>query len=308
MADRSLTTVPKPQVPAQQVQAEQFIKRTRDALVSVTPKDMYSVGGGKTAPNAHMVDAMAALEEIPIKVEILKVWKTKEDCGIIMRGWKGDKDNPIIEMSDSVVHNFPALFIESVFDALANGIKIPTGRILERYGRKYPETEDYSLTNLDWELGADGWPVVTNMTVQLQLLRNHLKKMSFAERDCVTKCRRRILLKLMGKYDTTKEEGQNEEVEAVREEKTDEIEPKTLNDYKSKIYDTILMLAQNDKVEAGHILMEISKVEGFMPVQQVASIDNLDHAAEILARVRQKIIEQENYDTSRINKCDNFSG
>ena len=270
---RNLTTVPKGQVPQQRQEAD--LKRARDSLMAISEKDVYWVAGRK-APSAHLVREMAKLEEVPIKYQIVKVWKTKEECGCILRGWKGPEENPIIEISDSVVHNFQLLLLESVLDAIANGLKM---------GK-----QDYFLDDRDWEISADGWPVITNRDVQLQILRNHLGKAKFAERDAVTKCERRILMKLMGKYedwdnDEEQTEGQTPPVQQS------EREPQTLEEYRQAIRTIILAMTDNDKMKAQQLLMELSQVENYEPVMLVTNINNLDYAREILARVRQKEID-----------------
>ena len=270
---RNLTTVPRGQVPQQRQEAD--LKRARDSLLAVSEKDTYWVAGRK-APSAHLVREMAKLEEVPIKYQIVKVWKTKEECGCILRGWKGPEENPIIEISDSVVHNFQLLLLETILDAIANGLKM---------GK-----QDYFLDDRDWEISADGFPVITNRDVQLQILRNHLGKAKFAERDAVTKCERRILMKLMGKYEDWGEDEESLKDRFPLLERT-EREPQTLEEHRQAIRTIILSLVNNDAEKAQQLLMELSKVEGHIPVMKVTTIDNLEHAREILARARQKEIE-----------------
>ena len=184
------------------------------------------------------------------------------------------------------------MLIESFFDVIANGIQLPTGEMYnDKFGNARQKMEKYRLTDMDWEIGTDGFPVILNRDVQFQILKNNFSHIKFAERDAITKCERRVLLKLMGKYHDEKREEEESplpEPMAQREEQ----EPNTLEETQDAIRVVLLRIAGGNGAKAQELLGEISQVdEKWLAVRKPAEIFDINHAREILARARQKGID-----------------
>ena len=279
MAEQSKSLVMTPKTDLQN--REKQLGMVKDRILAVGDKDFYSVGGGKTAPSSHLVREMAKLEDPPIKWELLDFGKNKKGAWAKIHAWKGDKDNPIVELEDGIHHDFELMLIESFFDVIANGIRLPAGNGMEKY----------YLTDNDWEIGTDGFPVILNRDVQFQILKNNFSHIKFAERDAITKCERRVLLKLMGKYHDEKREEEESplpEPMAQREEQ----EPNTLEETQDAIRVVLLRIAGGNGAKAQELLGEISQVdEKWLAVRKPAEIFDINHAREILARARQKEID-----------------
>ena len=278
---KSLVMTPKPD-PSQA--RDKQLAMVKDRILAVGDKDFYSVGGGKTAPSSHLVREMAKLEDPPIKWELLDFGKNKRGAWAKIHAWKGDKDNPIVELEDGIHHDFELMLIESFFDVIANGIRLPAGNGMEKY----------YLTDNDWEIGTDGFPVILNRDVQFQILKNNFSHIKFAERDAITKCERRVLLKLMGKYHDEKreeEEPSQPEPSAHREER----EPGSLEETQDAIRTVLLRVAGGNGAKAQDLLGEISQVdEKWLAVRKPAELFDINHAREVLARARQKEIDMQN--------------
>lgn len=270
------------------------VAKEKENFLTISQKEAFYSVSNKQAPTARIVREWAKAEGINYKV--LEYGKDENKAWAKVAAWKGDFNNPEAYAEEPIVHVFSHLLVEATFDAIANGLKVPTGRVLKNnWGKSYLETKDYFLTKDDWEIGAEThWPKITNPLVQFQLLRNHLGKIKTIERDAVTKAERRAEYKILTKIGRIKEDEQPE-VEGEKEEPTDiPGEPETLEDTLSLIRTGLLKLADDSREEAQKKLTEIAaKINPHVPISRLNEITTMEQAEEILSRVRQALIEKE---------------
>lgn len=272
-------------------------------------KAFYSVGSVR-APTARIVREWAKEEGISFK--ILDFGKDTQQAWAQVRAWKGDEANPTASADGGVVHVFSHFLVEATFDAIANGVKIPGAPYKDNWGKTRFGMKDYFLTEKDWIIDEEThWPKITNVTVQFQLLRNYLAKLKVAERDAITKAERNAEIKLLTKLGRIQPEEPEEVIPEQQEqpsprppspvsspptppspaESTETRQPESLDEARTLIREGILTLTGGDRVKAQEELFQISgKVTGHPQVKNLASIESLEHANEILSRVRQALL------------------
>lgn len=300
MAEQRLTTVPKGQVPARQYQEPEPIdpQKAKHDLLRFTTRDIYTVGG-KKAPTVRIIRQWA--RDAGISTEVIEYGKNKDSAWAKVRGWKGTKENPERTAESVVVHVFSHLLVSMTFDAIANGIKVYTGKMkTSRQGNDYPEQILYQPTPEEVEIGEDGWPRIKNNKVQFQLLKNHLDKIKFAERDAVGKAEGGVILKLLdiedpedGKLDAGKDQSEaGEQKDRGEDSLVDEENAETLEELAPIIMDKLVKYA-GDKSGAGEIFADISDCDGkFKKVTRLADM-TIEQAHEVNAVITQMLMDRE---------------
>ena len=273
-----LSLKPKPQYPTRfEAPPEEPInpKAELNRYQQLTTRDTYEVagrGGSKRRePAARLVRRWAQMKGI--KSRIIDIGKDKERAWARVAAWTGDEKNPTQYGERAVFHVFDMMMIEAIFDAMKDGMYMPTG---ESYESGAPKMGRQFLAEEDVEMTESGWPRIVNPIFQLQLMKNHLQKIKFAERDALGKAERAAFLLVLN-YETGGEEG-------ATESKGDQ--PMTLNQYRQEIRKGLMHLCDTDEAKCMEKLAELSLVEGKYPkVQKLGDIASIEHAEEILARV-----------------------
>lgn len=285
MAETNLKTVPRGAPPSRRDTPPPEPIDPGKALeehFSFTDKDLYSVGQGKKQPSARLVREWA--RRAGLSAEILEWGKDAEKAWAKVRAWKGPKDAPEAEESAVVCHLYKDLFLASVFEALSNGLFVQSGQFYESgkpiLRRHMPK----------WEMGEDGWPVLTESFAQGQLLKNFFERKRFAERDALTKAERIAFLKLLGKdpeeHEDDEDVGDKEKGQKAAAEPPPK--PQTLPELGKAIFTALMTLCDQDRGKAEEELRRVSEVKGEFPfpaVSRLSEIKHLDHAREILSRV-----------------------
>lgn len=263
----------------------------------LTTREWYSVGGGRRAPSARLVQYWANLNDL--QSEIVEIGKDEKRAWCRVRGWRGEKASAHDFREAYVCHVFSQMLAESVLDALANGLFMPSG---DYYPSGAPRMEKRYLDEDDYTIGEEGWPVVTNRAIQLQVMRNHLAKIKFAERDALSKAERVVYLKLLNSpWGDKAEDGEGEGDKSSRgseETQTTRHGASNLGSLKQQIWSGLMTLSGGN--EFAPILKSISAVTDpqsgkiiFPEVINIESIANFEHAEEILARVEAKLVQKE---------------
>ena len=299
MSEQRLTTVPKGQVPTRQYQEPGPIdpQKARKELRKLTTKDIYTAGG-KKAPTAELVRQWARDEKIC--VEIRECSKDRERASATVRVWYSN--DPSYYKEATVIQLFSHQLVSMTFDAIANGIKVYTGKSKtnQRTGNNYPEQITYRPTPEEVEIGDDNWPRINNGVVRLQLLKNYVDKIKFADRDCVGKAERSAILKLLdiedpedGKLDVGKDHSEHgEQKESGEDDLIDEENAETLEELAPIIMDKLVKYA-GDKKGAGEIFADISDCDGkFKKVARLADM-TIEQAHEINAVITQMLMDRE---------------
>lgn len=257
----------------------------------ITSRDFYSPARGVREPSARVVREWA--KQHNLSCEVVEWGKDKDKAWCKVRGWKGSKENPEAVREAVVAHVFEHMLIEAVIDAIHNGIKIPTGG-LDKYGR--PEMEKvYLRPEKDWTVDQEkGWPVITNHKVQLQIFKNHLEKIKFAERDARTKAERIVFLELLGlpselQRVESEEAGEDTEYDEESQQRPGEQAelPDELTELRRQIWQALLKLSGGSSQKAYAELRSISQVTGeHEGVTNLADISSVDHARTILSRIK----------------------
>lgn len=288
MPDRNLTTVAKPAVPAQR--PESYAREKEKFLAPSVEKDFYKAGT-QQVPSARVVREWA-LAQGDIFTELVSFGKDQDHAWAHVRGWRGPKETPYQVADMPIVVWFAHELTKSVFDAMANGLWL-TG-----------EPRKYFLQREDWEIGSNGWPVVTDSAVQLQLLRNHLAKISVAERMAVTKAERAVQLKLMHRTellgpDDDEDDQPSESVPpppqppkpASRSEeapKPPETQQATFDALRLQCRDILRELCNGNKEVGEQMLLDVTgELPGDYPaVRLISEITSIHHARAVLVRLK----------------------
>lgn len=260
----------------------------------LTSKEMYPVGGGRKAPSARLAQYWANMRDLHSEPVHGEVGKDKWKAWAMVRGWQGKREEAEATSSFRyayVCHVFSELLAESVLDAIANGLQMPSG---DYYPSGAPRIEKRYLDDGDYEIGDGGWPIITNKAIQLQVMRNHLAKIKFAERDALTKAERAVYLKLLNSPWQEKPGDGEEESRSTpdSDKKTD------LGSLKQHIWSALMSLSGGK--EFGPILKSVSIISDpqsgkiiFPEVNSIESITSLEHAEEIMARIEAKLAQKE---------------
>ena len=258
--NKELVTVPRTNIsrnlPVRQsgYNFHEELKKTQQ----ITDKDFY-FAGGKKAPSARIWSAVGYEEGVNTKV--VECYKDEEKAQATVRGWKGSEDNPDVVVERTVIHVFKILLFEAIMDAIDNGIKIK--------GQTIKPSFDFD---------QEGKPYLTDNEAQLQLMRNHLQKMKFAERDAITKARSSVIKELTGKDQ--------------RGSTNSEKEPQTQDEFLATLgaeCRTCLDLSLGATPES--LLVSLCGEAGISPpIKRISELKTKEEAQELLSRVRQRII------------------
>lgn len=221
----------------------------RHEIATPTSEDMYRVNN-KSRPGARIARALAL--ESNISTKIVAFGKDKEQAFCHVRGWLGPEDAPIMQVESIVIERYDDLLRQAVFDAIDNGMYIPTGR-RDQNGRL--ETKKAIP---EFEFGPDGFPVLKDKFAQFQLMKNHLGKIKFAERSTMGKAERNVILKLLGKDD----DGSGGE-ESDRQTSTTNAQKSPQDDemtaYRNRIIALLLKVHDNDKALAKATFLTVAR-------------------------------------------------
>lgn len=156
----------------------------------VTKKDMYSVDrSGKLSPGVKIARIYA--QENGINTKIISCQKDKTSASCHIRVWKGPEEKPTLITERVVIHSFEHLLQQAVFDAIANGLWVPTGK------RDNKGQLEKKFTNPDWDIHPEtGLPFLKDKWAQFQIMQNYLNKIKHAERDAFGKAERNAILEL----------------------------------------------------------------------------------------------------------------
>lgn len=260
-------------------------KRELDQYQRITKRDVYYAVGGKDVPSARLARIWA--DENGLVNQIVDAGKNKENAWCRMKGWR--KDDPSVIREAFVCLVFEHMLVKAVYDAIANGLSMPSG---ELWPNGAPRMRKVNLVEgIDWEVGPDGWPIIINPGMQFQVMRNHLQRIGSAERIATTQAERAVFLKLLG-YEWHHEQpegpgkapvdrGGEEEDDEWEEEKEDIIQ------LRNAIWGSLLTLCDGSAQKAFEKLYLLSEVTGqFTPIHKPTEITEIEHAKEILARVK----------------------
>ena len=244
--ERRLSTYPQPT--QSQGQAVDLHSLRRE-ITTPTSEDMYTVNK-KRRPGARIARALAL--ESSINTKIIVFGKDKEQAFCHVRGWLGPEDAPIMQAESIVIERYDDLLRQAVFDAIDNGMFIPTGR------RDHNGRLETKKGIPDFEFGPDGFPVLKERFAQFQLMKNHLGKIKFAERSTMGKAERNVILKLLGKEDdgNTGEESDKSTVSsnAPKSAQNDEMAA-----YRNRIIALLLKIHEGDKALAKATFLTVAK-------------------------------------------------
>ena len=185
MEERRLATYQKPQA---SLGVPINLRTMRNELTTPTSKDTYSINN-KVRPGAFIARVFA--REDGIATKIVDWGKDSEKAWCIVEGYLIDR--PAMSHQSIVVEYYSDLLRSAVFDAIENGIHVPTGERDER-GRLITRK-----VIPEYEFGPDGFPTLKDNWARFQLMRNHLGKIKFAERSTMGKAQRNVILELLGK-------------------------------------------------------------------------------------------------------------
>ena len=285
--DRTLALRPKAE------DDKSSLVREYEATQQFTERDFYSVQG-KRRPSARLTIEIAKYDK-RISTEILEIGKDKEKAWCKVRAWIAEDESRIYRDA-AVIHYYEHLLLDAVFDAITNGINVPTGETEYRFGKERAVTEKIQPT---YEISADGWPVITDITVQLQLMKNHLQKITFAERDAHTKAEIRALTRVLGMKEDgegddsefspenespviTKQQSPQPQPQAQKKEPPKKADgpPETLGDIFTAIRGHFKLCASLDNTfDPSVFLRDVGKV------QYLGDMKDMDAARELLARI-----------------------
>ena len=284
MADLALRD--KGAVPAREINVKGELSQYR----RITDRDMYTVQGRRT-PSARLVREWATLNDL--HCEIAEAGKDKEKAWCRVRGWQGDKDAPKKVREAYVCHVFSHLLAKAVIDAISNGITVPSG---ESYPSGAPRMKKAYIAEGDYEVGVDGWPVIKNPVIQFQVMKNHLNKIEFSERDALTKAERAVFLKLL---DSTWHEDEVSSQEPEEQPSPRKDQKLDLEGMRGEIWNSLLLLCNGNTSAAYQKLAVLSEVTDpatkktlFPSVSRVSDVAHKEHAEEIMARVLEALRQE----------------
>lgn len=265
--ERRLATYQKPQQSQARVVDLHDLRRE---MTTPTTDDMYSVNK-KSRPGARIARALAL--ESNISHKIIAYGKDDKQAFCHVRGWIGPEENPIMQVEQIVIERYDDLLRQAVFDAIDNGMYIPTGR-RDNYGRL--ETRKGTP---DWDMGPDGFPILKDKMAQFQLMKNHLNKIKFAERSVKGKAERNCIFTLLGKDD----EGRNDEPEEIEEPSVTKSTPEhdDLEGFRNRIRALLLKAYEGNKDTARETFGAVCKTLG-MDATAPADLTKVEDAKRVL--------------------------
>lgn len=298
MAERALIT--KPKLEMQSAQAPEQELRS----ISAQKKYFYRVGGEegkeKKAPSAAMVFALSD-EHGNLFYEIVSAGKDAEKAWAHVQAWEGPRENPTRCLERYVCLRYIDDLTDATYRLLARGgISLFQG---ETWANRQPKKSWYRLQPDDWKIGEDGWPVILNPYVKLEIMQEHQRFRRFAERTAQTQAIRAALLQLLDStWDEESEIQREEQVDSGQEHmeapgdtrvtKTSEdvmtmdtrSSAQSLGQMKSDIWKIILNVCDNQLPHAYSWLKEYGQMEGKPVLKTISDIADLEMAQEILAR------------------------
>jgi len=263
--------------------------------------DNFYVMNGKRVPSARVIKTIAKM--VPdLSVKIVECGKDDKKAWCRVKAWRGDEQHPIIMREAEVIHVFEHILRESIFDAIENGITVPTGKMVQRYNKSVKEVEKVIPA---YDVGEGGWPVLTNINVQMQLMRNHLKKITFAERDAHTKATIRAMKDIIdfeGRGDPVDHGDGSEMTEQPETNKTTPVKPPTklapapdgLGEIHKKIQDTIQICCDLEPEFNWQAFVKVYVNERNLKVKKLTEL-SLQDSSELLSRLiaKEKEIRKE---------------
>ena len=301
MAERALVTRPKGEVP-QMLEPEQELRS-----ISAQKKYFYKVGmeegKEKKAPSAAMVFAKAD-EHGKLFYEILDAGKDGEKAWAHVRAWEGPQDTPQRRIERYVCLRFADDLMEAIYRLLAKGgVKLFQG---DYWPNRQPKKTWYRIREEDWKIDEDGWPLVVNPYVKLELMQEHQRFRRFAERTAQTQAIRAALLQLLDSTWDEESEMRAEKSEDAEPEDTDSSSvtemppateaqgattimdtratPRTLGELKNALWTLVLKVCDGELPKAYAWLKDNGQMGGKPPIAKISDIPDLDMVQEIFAR------------------------